>query len=356
MKEIGIALLGAATQDVVFWIRFLAQTEGIRLGPLWDHDTERGQRIAQSAGVRFEPDLAKTLTDPSVTAVAIGAETARRPELIAQAAAAQKPVLTDVPLAVSVEHHDRHLGGLPKDGVILVPSLPMRLDPMTQRLRSMIFGGKLGKVDMLRIRLGSNHATTGGFAKSWRANADLSGGGVFMHHGVHAVDYLYWLLGPPSDVVAQAVSSQLPPATEDNIIAVFRYPKNLVAEVVCSWVVHAATTTLEAYGEAGTIIAQGNDAASTNFFHEEFPRIYCCDFQEQRWQPVETPSTYRSDLFPTRPLGLFLDAIGGRAAVPVSIQDLRNTLTMLCAAYEASRTGRRMVFTAGERGLGFRPE
>jgi predicted dehydrogenase len=286
----------------------------------------------------------------------VATEGSRRAEVIAQAATVTKHIFSAAPPAISLEQCDRLLSPIYKNGGSLMPCFPMRFDPMTQRVRSMVWGGKLGKVDMVRLRLGSNQAIAASFAKSWLANAELSGGGVFMDHGIHAVDYIQWLLGTPMDVVAQWGSSQTNMPVEDNVIAVYRFPRNLIAEVACSWVCHAATNTLEAYGEAGTIIVQGNDAASRDFSHDEFPRVYCNDFQERRWQPVETASAFRTEMFEGRAVRAFVDFLLGRSPLPLSWGECRNALVMVMAAYESARQGKRMVFTAGERGMGFRAE
>jgi predicted dehydrogenase len=271
-------------------------------------------------------------------------------------------------MAVSLEQHDRLLKseadrtpGQGNGGCMVVPYFPMRFDPLSQRVRAMLTGGKLGKVDVVRLRLGSNQAATPGFSKSWFANAEVSGGGVFMDHGIHAVDFLHWLLGEPLDVVAQVGSSLLNLPVEDSIIAVYRFPRNVIAEVACSWVWHAATNTVEAYGEAGTLLVQGNDPASRDFTHDEFGRIYCNDFQERRWQSVETKSTFRSEEFHSRAVKAFVEFVQGRAPLPMGMRECRAALAMVLGAYESARQGRRMVFTTGGSSaaggaMGFRPE
>ena len=356
MEKTRIVVLGAAYEPAGAWVRALADSQEVEAGPLWDPDPDRGQRMAAAWNVKFQPDLAKALGERGVTAVFIATEPARRAELIAQAAAAGKHVFAAAPPAVSLEQCDRLLTPLHKNGGSTMISLPMRFDPMSQRIRSLVWGGKLGKVDMVRLRLGSNHAIAHGFSKCWHANAELSGGGVFMDHGIHAADYLQWLLGTPVDVVAQWGFSQTSPPVEDNIIAVYRFPRNVIAEVACSWVCLAATNTLEAYGEAGTVVVQGNDPASGEFTHEELPRIYCNDFQERRWQPIETASSFRSEMYEGRGALAFVEFILGRAPLPLSLAESRSALAMVQAAYASAREGRRMVFTTGERGLGFRPE
>jgi predicted dehydrogenase len=356
MDKTRIAVLGAAHEGAGTWVKSLTDLEEVEVGPLWDPDPERGQRMAAAWNLNFQPDLAKTLAERNVTCVLVASETSRRAELIAQAAAAGKHVFSAAPLAISLEQCDRLLSPIQKNGAGVMPCFPLRFDPLTQRVRTMIWGGKLGKVDMLRMRLGSHQAISPGFAKAWQANAELSGGGVFMDHGIHAADYVQWLLGPPLDVVAQWGSSQTALPVEDNIIAVYRFPRNIIAEVACSWVCLAATSTIEAYGEAGTIVVQGNDPASRDFTHDEFPRIYCNDFQERRWQPVETASNFRSEMFEGRAVKAFAEFVLGRAPLPLSWTETRHALVMVLAAYAAAREGRRMVFTTGERGLGFRPE
>lgn len=356
MEKTRIAVLGAAHEPAGTWVRSLADSQEVEAGPLWDHDPDRGQRMAAAWNLKFQPDLAKALAERGVTAVFIATETARRAELIAQAAAAGKQILSAAPPALSLEQCDRLLSPLYKNGGSLMPCFPMRFDPMTQRIRSMIWGGKLGKVDMVRLRLGSNHAIAHGFAKCWHANAELSGGGVLMDHGIHAVDYIQWLLGTPVDVAAQWGFSHTSPPVEDNVIAVYRFPRNVIAEVACSWVCLAATNTLEAYGEAGTVVVQGNDPASRDFSHDDLPRIYCNDFQERRWQAVETVGNFRSELFEGSVAAAFVEFVLGRAPLPLGWTESRNALVMVLAAYASAREGRRMVFTTGERGLGFRPE
>lgn len=356
MEKVRIALLGVADESAIAWGRWAVTSKDTEVTALWDPDVERGQRVAGLLNIRFQPDLEKVLTERHPIAAFIGVETSRRPDVIAKASAAGKRIMCAAPQAVSLEQLDRVLGALPKNGPGGMVCFPMRFDPMCQRVRAMVIGGKVAKVDIVRLRLGNNRAVTPGFARSWLANPELSGGGVLMEQGIHAADFLLWLLGTPLDVVAQVGFSQTAPPVEDNAIVVYRFARNVIVEVTCSWVCHAAMSTLEVYGEAGTLIAQGTDAASREFVHDTFPRIYCTDFQERHWQPVETASTFWTEQYEIYPVEAFVEAVRSGSPLPVTMVEGRNALAMIRAAYESAQQGRRMVFTSGDRGLGFRPE
>ena len=78
MEKTRIAVLGAAYEPAGAWVRALADSQEVEAGPLWDHDPDRGQRMAAAWNLKFQPDLAKALGEHGVTAVFIATETARR--------------------------------------------------------------------------------------------------------------------------------------------------------------------------------------------------------------------------------------------------------------------------------------
>jgi predicted dehydrogenase len=104
-------------------------------------------------------------------------------------------VLCEKPMATSASECEEMIGAARRAQRTLAVGMIRRFFPAFARLKDLVDQGELGEIQSFQYREGKvfdwEVTTPAGFAKA----AD-GGGGVLLDIGVHALDYLQWLLGP----------------------------------------------------------------------------------------------------------------------------------------------------------------
>ena len=162
-----------------------AKTSGTLAG-IWDDDVQRGQAAAEQYGTTFYAHLGTLLEQ--VDAVVICAENIKHKDLAVAAARAGKHVLSEKPLATTVEDGLAMIEAAKQAGVVLMTAMPCRFHPTYVRVKAAIDNGEIGTV------VGISATNHGQCPFSWFTDPELAGGGAVMDHTVHVADMLRHLL------------------------------------------------------------------------------------------------------------------------------------------------------------------
>ena len=127
-------------------------------------------------------------------------------------------VFCEKPMAISSEECDQIEAAVQETGGLFCVNLLRRRFPSVQEIRRLISSGALGALTSFEV--------TDGAPYGWPAmsfsffDRSISGGGVLMDSGVHALDLLQWWLGPLE--VSQFLDDAAPNGVECDCIAEFR--------------------------------------------------------------------------------------------------------------------------------------
>jgi len=162
-----------------------------------DDNSDRGREMAD----RFETNYFASydaLLEQDIDAVIIAAENARHKELTLMAAAAGKHVLCEKPIATTVEDARETIEACRRQDVKLMTSFPCRYSPAVLRVKELVGGGSIGKIQAIK---GTNRGRMPG---GWFIELDKSGGGAVIDHTVHVTDLMRWLMASePVEVYAE---------------------------------------------------------------------------------------------------------------------------------------------------------
>ena len=89
---------------------------------------------------------------------------------------------------------------------------------------------------------------------------------MFFDDAVHAADFLYWLMGKPSSVMAEIDNMLTDVAPDDSGMAIYRWDngkRRRMGALLNSSVTLAGENTCEVYGDEGVIIQNYDDLVST---------------------------------------------------------------------------------------------
>lgn len=186
-------------------------------------------------------------------------------EATLKAAAAGKHIIIEKPLAVTLEEADEMIAACDKAGVKLMYAEELCFAPKYERVRQMAKEGAIGEIFMLKQS--EKHS---GPHSDWFYDVNLSGGGVLMDMGCHAVEWFRWMLGNAKVTSVYATMSTVlhkgRTQGEDNSIMIIEFENGVTCMAENSWAKHGGMDDKsEVYGTGGVVYADlfmGNAAIS----------------------------------------------------------------------------------------------
>ena len=180
----------------------------IELVAVADLIPERAQRAAAEYGVpKVYTQGNDLIDDPEVELVVLAMPTCHRKELALRAFSRGKHVLTEKPVAMSVQQV-KDMMAARGDRVVGCCSPRFRLTPSALAAQECVAGGVLGDLRVIRARaiIAAGPEPTNP-PPPWRVSKGLNGGGILFNWGCYDLDYLLGLTGwtlRPRTVFGQA--------------------------------------------------------------------------------------------------------------------------------------------------------
>jgi predicted dehydrogenase len=338
--KIRFGILSFAHHHSNFWAEAANDSLEAELVGVWDDNVSRGREAADKYGTRFFHSRAALLDECS--AVGITSETAKHADLVEEAAQAGVHILLEKPMARNLEECRRIVRAVQAAGVKFQQSFPKRYDPINHQLVDLVHNGRLGKIAMVRVRHANYHLLELGHsaAEEWFGDPAQSGGGALLDEGVHAADFLLWLLGLPDRVFAMTSDGTLGLPLEDTALAIFQYNSSgTLAEIATSGTMVAAQESIGVYGTGGTAIISGVDLASRDFTRDKYLKVFYHGDERGEWAGPDTVPYFKQGNFHQQVPLHFFKVLTGQAESVVSLEDGWKSVAMIQAAYDAVRNG-----------------
>lgn len=182
-------------------------------------------------GAKPYADWKDLLADPSVQMVDICVPTHLHAEIAMAALKAGKHVLSEKPMALTVEQCDEMLKvAAGAKGKFMIAQC-IRFWPECVFVKNCIDDKRYGGLKAVNLR---RQASTPGYAlNNWLLDPTLSGGAILDLH-VHDVDYLLFMLGKPQAVTA-AAATRVGTQSYDRVHAIWHYPNGPAVQVEGYW-------------------------------------------------------------------------------------------------------------------------
>jgi predicted dehydrogenase len=345
--KIGIGIISFAHGHANSYCNKMQGFDDVKLIACWDDNVERGENAATQFGMNFSPHLEDVVNNREIDAVIVTCETNRHAEMVAAAALAGKHILCQKPMALTLEDCDKMTKAVQKSGVKFMMAHQMRRDPANIAMKEIIESGVLGKIGMLRrrhcINVLFNEAFVTGPSR-WHIDP-VKNMGMFMDDASHATDFIYWMLGKPTSVIAEIDNVLTDVAPDDTGVAVYRFPSGAMAILINTSVTLAGENTTEIYGYDGVVIQNYGDGPSCNVPRPEDAvalKLYTRD--EPLWKDlgIAIPNGHGERISGVpRP---FIDCLKNDTEPDVSVEDGRVSVEMVLGAYRSAQEGRRVVF------------
>jgi len=253
---VNIAMLGTGSIAEDALAPALKQVEGANLWSVLSRERERARMFAQRHGASApEPahdSLEILLADPDLDAVIIATPDHLHAAQAIAAARASKHVLTEKPMATSVEEGEAMVQACDDAGVKLAVGYHLRWHAGHRKMLALIRGGGVGELRHLRAQWTFKAPD----ASNWRAQRDTTSWWSLSAVGTHCLDFIRWVMVPECGEVvslASTISRDIwnGPNDETAIVSL-RFESGATAEL-CSSVLIAAPGRAEVYGSDGYI-------------------------------------------------------------------------------------------------------
>jgi predicted dehydrogenase len=343
MERTKVAILGAGfITDIHMesYHRFIPEAEVIAV---YARNSEKAKEFAAKHNIpKWYTDIDAIINESGCEIVDICLPNFLHADATIKAAKAGKHVIIEKPLAVTLEEADAMIDACKKAGVKLMYAEELCFAPKYERVRHMVKEGAIGKIYMLKQS--EKHS---GPHTDWFYDVNLSGGGVLMDMGCHAMEWFRWMLGnaKPLSVYASMSTVLHKERTkgEDNSIVIIEFENGVTAVAENSWAKHGGMDDRsEVHGTGGVIYADlfmGNAAIS----YSKHGYGYA---MEKADTTVGWSFTVFEEVFNQgypHELKHFVDCVRNNKEPLVTGEDGRVVLEIIYAAYASAGQGKKIM-------------
>jgi len=342
-KKLKAGVIGCGSIAHALHLRGYAKHPAVALVAACDPVRERRQEAVELFGAeRTYSDYREMLKVEELDVVSVSSPNKFHAEQAIGALQAGAHVLLEKPAALSMEEIARIKAAVKKSRKILMVGYSHRFHRGNLKAKKLVDAGAVGQPFMVRVRF-AHLGPIPGWAKSdWFYNPKLAGGGALLDMGIHAIDQCIWYAGPIRAVQATYGTLRKNIRVEDNAILILEFAdRKVLAYVEVGWTSPTGFVGVEIMGDEGSILidyAQGMTLTTGKV----------------------TPNLKARVQRKTRLLDPKPTTGGWPAEVPELIKHIRRgsdrghgidsggaALAVALAAYESSRTGRRIAISKG---------
>jgi predicted dehydrogenase len=186
------------------------------------------------------------------------------PEISIAALQAGCHVFCEKPVAVNKLHAAPLARALGETDRVFGVNFMKRFRPDVQAVKALLSENRLGKLQAVNFVINKNLLRSSFYFRQgggWRGTWSKEGGGALINQASHDVDRLVYLFGPPTEVQAQAGTSNLHRDcvfSEDYVEALLSYPDGLRLHFSTALHLHPGVDRLEIWGDRGYLKMENN--------------------------------------------------------------------------------------------------
>jgi len=346
MSKTKIAILGTGFIThihVESYQRFVPDAEVVAVYGRTPANTEA---FAKQYGIpNHYSDIDKLLAECDVDVIDICLPNYLHYEACMKAARADKDIIIEKPLALTLEHADEMIAECKKRNLKLCYAEELCFAPKYERVRALVESGAVGKVYLLKQA--EKHS---GPHSPWFYQKEYAGGGVMMDMGCHALAWFRWMNknDKVKSVYADMKTVLHDTDCEDNTLTVVEFENGVTCYAEDSWARHGGMDDhIEIYGTKGVSYAslfQGN--AALTYSTEGYDYASEKAGMTQGWTFTVFEEAFNQG-YPHE-LKHFIDCIRNDKEPLVTGEDGRAVLEMIYAAYHSAKIGQKvsLPFTA----------
>jgi len=233
----------------------LQKAENSSLVAVMRRNSEKAADYAKRHNVpRWYDDAQKLIDDPEVDAIYIATHPNSHMEYTIKAAEAGKPVYCEKPLAISSEESKRMTSFCKEKGVPFFSAYYRRALPKFLKIKALLDSGVIGEIRYVHVAMHQSIAEVdkhgGG---SWRVRPEISGGGLILDVGSHALDILDWFFGPIKEAQGLSENQSKTYAAADIVSGSWKHENNVMGSGVFCFNTYKDDDKTTIYGSKGEL-------------------------------------------------------------------------------------------------------
>ena len=286
----------------------------------------RAEDFCRQHNIALGDDYAAMLADESIDAVVLATPHTRHAEEIVAAAEAGKHVFAEKPFTLNAADAETALEALASRGLKVGIGHNRRFAPNTIELKRMLDAGELGAPVHLEGQFSANLARHGG---TWRSSRAESPAGGMTSLGVHVIDMFINLFGRVAEVETWSRRIAMPYDVDDSTSVLMSFEDGRIGTL--GTVANSASMwRIRVFADAGWVELKEQN---------ELERLMLDGTHDEKtWPGLAYPS------FETIGAGLdaFADDVEGRAAFPITPDEIRHGVAVFEAIVKSAETGEKV--------------
>ena len=343
MKKTKVALFGSgfiAEIHMESYTRFVPDAEVVAV---YSRTLKNAEAFAKKHGIpAFYDDIDQLLLKEEVEVVDICLPNFQHHMACMKAARADKHVIIEKPLCLTLEEADEMIAECKKRGKFLMYAEELCFAPKYERARAIIESGAVG--DIFMLKQAEQHS---GPHSRWFYEAEKGGGGVLMDMGCHAFGWFRWMLknAPAKSVYADLSQVMQDTDGEDHslVIVEFETPHGKVTGLAQnSWCKQGGMDDhMEVLGTKGVVYA--------DLFRGNSSLVYSTEGYDYASEKAGSTTGWTFPIFEEvynqgypAELRHFIHCVRTGETPKVTGEDGRAVLEIMYAAYASAREGRKI--------------
>lgn len=252
-----LALIGCGKITERLALPQLQACPDAEVAALVDRNRAAAQRLAKRFRIdprRIWTDWKRMLRETEVDAVGVCVPNYLHAEVTIAALEAKKHVLVEKPIATTLAEADAMVAAARAHRRYLMVEQTQRFDPVHEVAYDILRSRRLGRVHMVRGRIGHAGPEYWSSTSSWFTDKRQAGGGALIDVGVHLIDLLRWLSGKAvKRICAIAKTLKKSVAVEDNASCLLEFADGTIGTCEVSWTTRPYEVATAFYAERGTL-------------------------------------------------------------------------------------------------------
>ncbi|MBN1556916.1 MAG: Gfo/Idh/MocA family oxidoreductase [Lentisphaerae bacterium] len=341
MKKFRIGVIGAGSIARHAHIPGYAAASNCVLTAIADPDAGCLQKVAEQ-GWRFAgvySDYREMLKKEKLDVVSVCAPNVFHKAMAVAALEKGCDLLLEKPVALTMADAEAIRSSARRKRRRIMVAFSHRFNELNVAARKAVRAGRIGKLYMLRVRFAHTGPWPGWASTGWFYNPKLAGGGAMLDMAIHAFDLVQWFAGPVTAMQAKVATLRKPIQVDDNAVALLEFGPKCLGYVEAGWTSPAGYCGVELMGDNGAIFVDYSQNKTIMVSGVRTPD----GKSRQRTAVLQEggPASWKAQM------GHFTRQLGRRGPFRVGIEDGISALRVALAAYQSSRTGRRVVLRGG---------
>jgi len=311
----------------------IVNTPSAKLVAVADVIEERAREFAQKYNCDWYVDYKEMLDRPDIDVVNICTPSGLHSEMAIEAMKRGKHVITEKPMAVTLEQAEVMIEASKKYQRKLACIFQRRTQSVFRKIKEVTSQGAIGKLILGDAYMKYFRSQAYYDSGDWRGTWAMDGGGALMNQGIHCIDLMQWIMGEVGSVFAYTRTLARKIEVEDTAVAVIEYKNGAIGVIEgTTSVVPGFDHRLEFHGVDGSILVDGE-----NIVRWEVPGV---ELQLDSYEDVGSVASdpravgYMGHMILIRDM---IDAIKNDRDPLITGEEGEKALKIILAIYESSK-------------------